>query len=404
MEQRVNMFEVLGNLVAERRFIALCTAAALVASVIVSLALPKWYKSRATVLPPDSATSQLDIVGMMQFAGYQPGMLPTISSPSDVYAKIVESARVKRAVVDSLDLAAVYKKNTIEDLLGVLGKHTWVSVSPEGLVVIQCEDRQPERAKQLVDAYVNELDRFNRFSRVTTARGVRAFIEARLGQVEDELDRAENELRVFKDSTGAVFISEQARVSIETAADLFALIADLEVKREQVGLFATERSPEAIDIDLQIRALERKLEEMGYRRSATDTEQEILLFPRFSDAPGLELQLERLMREVEVKRAIFTVLVEQYERARIQELRDMPTVQVLDWGMVPTTKSRPRRKAIVLITTISALLLSSVVAIVRQRAGRGEYSREREALADIKKRLATDMEEAARIIKGKSNS
>lgn len=404
MEQRVNMFEIIRILIAERRFIVLCTAATLVVSVAISLVLPRWYKSRASVLPPDSATSQMDLVGMMQYAGFQPGMLPTIASPSDVYAKILGSVRVRRAVIDSLGLAGVYDQNSIEDLLEELGKHTWIDVSPEGLVIVECEDRHPERAKQMVDAYVNELDRFNRFTRVSTARGVRQFIETRLQEVEKELNVAEAGLRAFKDSTGAVLISEQARVSIETAAELFAKIAELEVQRERMRPYATEMSPEIVDIDLQIQALERKLEEMGYRRSAADDGHDSLLFPRFSDTPGLELNLERLMRDVEVKRAIYGVLVEQYEQARIQELRDTPTVQVLDWGLVPVGKWRPKRTVIVLTSTISALLLSLVIAVVRHRAGRGEYRHEREALGEIRKSLAVDVKDAKKLIRGNGDS
>lgn len=398
-DQRVNMVDVLRILIANRRFVALCTVGAVAISVIVSLVLPQWYESRATILPPQSAASQLDFLGMMRYAGYQPGMIPAISSPSEVYAAILASVRVKRAVIDSLDLATVYKETRMEKLLGKLRKRTRISVTAEGIVVVRCEDKAPERARLLVDAYVNELDRFNRFSRVTTARAVRQFIETRIGQVVEELDKAESGLSAFKDSTGAVLISEQATASIEAAADIFALITELEVRREQVSQFATERSPEIIDIDRQIRALERKLGEMGYGRSVAgaDEARVTAIFPRFNDAPELEISLARLMRDVEVKRAVFAVLSEQYEQARIQEMKDTPTLQVLDWGRVPTVRSRPRRKAIVIITAVSAFFLSSMLAVVRQRARKGEYAREREAISDIKKSLADDLHDVKRL-------
>jgi hypothetical protein len=152
-----------------------------------------------------------------------------------------------------------------------------------------------------------------------------------------------------------------------------------------------------IDIGRQIAALERKLEHMGYRGAGTEDADETTLFPRFSDAPEVELSLARLMRDVEIKRAVYGVLSEQYEQARIQEMKDTPTLQVLDWGRVPTARSRPRRKVIVLITAVSAFFLSSMLAVIRQRARRGEYSREREAIADIKKSLAEDLQDVKRL-------
>lgn len=393
------MLDMLRVLVVNRRFIAVCTAGAAVVSVVVSLVLPQWYKSRATVLPPESAASQLDVVGMMRYAGYQPGLIPTLTSPSEVYAAILGSVRVRIAVIDSLDLAEVYNEHSTEKLLEEVDKHTWISMTPEGIVVVECEDREPTRAKRLVDAYVEELDGFNRFSRVTTARAVRQFIEARIGQVIDELDRAESDLKAFKDSTGVVLISEQAQASISTASEIFARIAELEVARERVSQFATEKSPEMIDIGRQIAALERKLESMGFRGAGTEDADETTLFPRFSEAPEVELSLARLMRDVEIKRAVYGVLSEQYEQARIQEMKDMPTIQVLDWGRVPTERSRPRRKVIVLITAVSAFFLSSLLAVIRQRARRGEYSRGREAIADIKKGIAEDLHDVKRLFR-----
>jgi tyrosine-protein kinase Etk/Wzc len=400
MEQRVNMMDVLKALVAGRRLIAFSTAAAVAVAVVVSLLLPQWYKSRATVLPPESSASQLDVIGIMQFAGYQPGLIPTLSSPSEVYAAIMGSIRIKLAVIDSLDLAAVYDESRPEKLLADLGKHTWITVTSEGIVIVECEDKEPVRAKRLVDTYVSELDRFNRFSKVTSAKAVRQFIEVRIAQVVEELNAAENELKAFKDSTGAVLISEQSRVSIETAAEIFARIAELEVQRARLRLFATDRSPEIVDINRQIAALERKLEEMGYRKSGSPVERESTLFPKFSDAPELELNLARLMRDVEVKRAVYQVLSEQYEQAKIQEMKDTPTVQVLDWGHVPTLRYRPKRKVIVLVTAVAALLVSSVVAVVRQRVRRGEYAPEREALAEIRDSLAADVKDARKFLKG----
>jgi uncharacterized protein involved in exopolysaccharide biosynthesis len=401
MGQKVNLIEALGTLVRHRRTIALCTVGALLISAAVSLLLPAWYKARATILPPESAGSQLDIVGIMRYAGYQPGLIPSVTSPSEVYAAILKSTRVKLAVIDSLDLEAVYGESDPEELLAELGEHTWLSTTGEGIVVVECEDKQPRRAKRMVDSYVRELDRFNTYSRVTSARAVRRFIETRISQVEDELDRAETQLKAFKDSTGAVLISEQSRVSIETAAELYGMIAELEVRKERLSRFATGRSPEIIDIESQIAALERKLEQMGYRETGAPVgEEETILFPRFSDAADLELSLARLMRDVEVKRAVFAVLSEQYEQARIQELKDMPTLQVLDWGREPTIRSRPRRKVIVGISTVCALLLSGAAVFVRERARRGEYSRERETLVFIKKSLAEDVDAVKNLFAG----
>jgi uncharacterized protein involved in exopolysaccharide biosynthesis len=61
------------------------------------------------------------------------------------------------------------------------------------------------------------------------------------------------------------------------------------------------------------------------------------------DAPELALQFLRLTRELEIQTTIFELLKQQYEHAKIQEMRDTPTVQVLDEASEPELKSEPKR-------------------------------------------------------------
>jgi tyrosine-protein kinase Etk/Wzc len=377
LDDRINLIEILRTLVVNRRFILMCTAFAFVVSFAVSLVLPKWYKARAAILPPDAASAQTDIAGIMRFAGYQPAFIPTIASPSDIYAAILESVRIKNAVIDSVNLESVYGARNKAAARKELSKRCKVSVTPAGLIEVRCEDRDSTRVAEITNSFVHGLDRFNRYTLVTSARAVREFIETRMDDTIDELTKAEDALREFKDRTGAVLISEQTEASIQTAAEIYGMIAELEVKRERLSQFATEKSPEIVDINHQIRALERKLAEMGYSESQVETEGNTRLFPKFNKAAGLEQELADLMREVEIKRRVYVVLSEQYEEARVREMRDMPTVQVLDWAEVPGGPSRPRKKTIVAVSSICGFLLSSLYVMARtgRRGGRGESPR-----------------------------
>jgi tyrosine-protein kinase Etk/Wzc len=280
---------------------------------------------------------------------------------------ILRSDRVTSAVIDSMDLAAVYGGGSRNKVIQRVTKRLNVAVTEQGLVEVEYEDRDRERSARVANMFVGELDRFNRETSVTDARRVREFVEIRMAQAEEELNAAENHLKQFKETTGAVFISEQAEASIKTAADIFGQIAELEVSMERMRQFATERSPEVVDIKTQIRVLQRKLAEMGYMNSAPGDTSESMLFPRFSSAPELERRLAELMREVEIKRAVFRVLSEQYEEAKIQEMKDTSTLQVLDWARPPLVRSKPQRKVIVVVSTALAFLCSSFVVFYRER-------------------------------------
>ncbi len=392
MEDRVSLGGAIGILLRDRRLIVAIVLAATAVSVVVSLLLPNWYLARGSILPPESATSQTDIVGMMRYAGFQPALLPTVTSPTDVYTAILKSERVTGAVLDSLDLIRAYGSKTRVKALKRLRKKTYVAVTMEGLVSLQYEDKDRRRAADVVNTYVRELDRFNRETKVATARKVREFIENRLVQSVGELDAAETSLRKFKESTGVVMISEQTAASIETAAELYGMIAELEVSLERMRQFATDRSPEVLDIQTQIRALERKLAEMGYMDSDVETGTENRLFPKFSRAPEMEQRLAVLMRDVEIRRSVYAVLSEQYEQAKIQEMKDTPTLQVLDWAHPPEVRSRPKRKMIVGISAALALLLSSIWVFYRERFGSGLPPESDGTQADIAAMLRDDLQ------------
>jgi capsule polysaccharide export protein KpsE/RkpR len=345
-------------------------------------------------------TTQSDIVGVMRYAGFQPAMIPTLTSPTDVYTAILRSERVTNAVLDSLHLMKAYGLSKRVKALKRLRKKTHVGVSMDGLVRLQYEDRDKQRAADVVNTYIRELDRFNLETKVTTARNVREFIENRLVEVSKDLDEAESALKAFKESTGVVLISEQTEASIETAAGLYGRIAELEVTLERMRQYATEISPEVLDLQTQIRALERKLAEMGYMDS--DIESESRLFPKFSSAPEFEQQLTVLMRDVEIQRSVYAVLSEQYEQAKIQEMKDTPTLQVLDWARPPLEHSWPKRGTIVLSSAALALLLSALWVLYRERSGDSLPLETEGASAGIAAMLRDDLQWIGGLISGKT--
>ena len=151
-----------------------------------------------------------------------------------------------------------------------------------------------------------------------------------------------------------------------------------------------------------MRALERKLAEMGYDGSAGEATDANRLFPRFDSAPEMERRLAGLMMEVEIKGTVFKVLSEQYEQARIEEMRDTPTIQVLDWAGEPMFRSKPRRKVIVLVSTVAAFLLASIIVLFRERRG-SLGAADREAISEIGSTVSDDFRKALGVFKGTRN-
>jgi len=71
-------------------------------------------------------------------------------------------------------------------------------------------------------------------------------------------------------------------------------------------------------------------------------------------------------REARTQEMLFELLTREYEITKIEEAKSMPTVQVLDKAIVPEKKSAPRRRRIVMLSGITALLAAVFAVFARE--------------------------------------
>ena len=71
----------------------------------------------------------------------------------------------------------------------------------------------------------------------------------------------------------------------------------------------------------------------------------------------------RLQRELEIQNELFKFLTMEYEEAKIEEAKDIPTVQVLDKAKIPERKSRPRRVLLVISIFLANIILNVLYII-----------------------------------------
>jgi uncharacterized protein involved in exopolysaccharide biosynthesis len=72
------------------------------------------------------------------------------------------------------------------------------------------------------------------------------------------------------------------------------------------------------------------------------------------------------MRDIQVQQFLVEFLTQQYEQARIEEVRNTPTLIRIDPPTVPTKRIWPRRGLVVLVTAVMAFLFACAVAVTRE--------------------------------------
>ena len=82
-------------------------------------------------------------------------------------------------------------------------------------------------------------------------------------------------------------------------------------------------------------------------------------------SPSLQLEQERLERDVEIQKNIFLTLKQQLELAKIEEVQESNVVQVLDRPQIPLNPSNKNLKITLILSTILGFGLGVFLAIIR---------------------------------------
>ena len=83
---------------------------------------------------------------------------------------------------------------------------------------------------------------------------------------------------------------------------------------------------------------------------------------RIENSPALQLEQERLVREVTVLTGVFTTLKQQLETTKIKEVRESDYVIVIDPPEVPIIPSSPKKKLNVILAGIIGLGFGFIIA------------------------------------------
>ena len=87
----------------------------------------------------------------------------------------------------------------------------------------------------------------------------------------------------------------------------------------------------------------------------------------FGEVPELGKQLSDLYRDVKIQNEVYLMLQQQYYQEKIQENRDLPTVEVLDEAIPPLKASSPRVIFSTIVGGIFILLLLILFLVIKEK-------------------------------------
>ena len=217
----ISIADVVAALLRKWRWLVFLPLAIGVLTAGVLLLLPNRYTATTTIVPEtrSSTATMGQLAGLAALAGVNVGGAAMTQSPQFYVAllgtKSLRYTLLERRfsttgsppsvvrgdsakLIDLLDVNAPTAGRRLWKASEVLDRATQVTLDVKtGIIRVSFTNRSPALAAAVANAYAEELNRFNRETRQSSARLRRQFVETRLDEVGRELRNAEDAARFF---------------------------------------------------------------------------------------------------------------------------------------------------------------------------------------------------------------
>jgi hypothetical protein len=142
---------------------------------------------------------------------------------------------------------------------------------------------------------------------------------------------------------------------VEAAAVLQGQLIAAQSELSGLQEIYTENNVRVRALEARVNELKKKLNEIGSAGTPGGPQADNPLFPSIRKLPLLGVTYADLYRQTKIQETVYELLTQQYELAKVQEAKEIPTVKVLDIANVPTKKSFPPRAALIVLGTLLGL-------------------------------------------------
>lgn len=322
---------------------------------LISLLMPRIYQAKASIIPLESSSGSLtaSIGDLARIAGVPIGGK---GSPIDKLISVLESRTLAERVIDSLDLMKVLypdKKPLREDAIKTLQKDiVKISSDKKGLITIAVEYKDPALAAKIANQYIKELDNFLQVNSITLAKRRRIDLERQISRIKEDLTRAEESFKQFQKRYKAVAIEKQAEAAVKGVAELKAKIVEKEARLRALKGIVTERHPDVLMLEDEIRALKAELNKIE-QGSHSEAGSSLTL----TGAPTIALGYVRFQRDVAFLNEELKILTQLYEQVKFEEAREDISFQIIDRAVPPQRKIKPKVGLNIMLAGITSLFI-----------------------------------------------
>lgn len=336
-EDEISLLDVMLVIAQNLRLLIIGPIVVGIVALGISFVIPPTYTAETTFLPPQQQQSMA--ATMLQSLGAIGGLASAASglkNPSDQYVALVKSTTVEESLIQRFDLLTRYDEKYRQDAKKVLEQKSQITSGKDGLIKVSFDDKDPQFAADVANAYVEELGRLLNRLAVTEAQQRRMFFERQLQETKNELTKAQQALAAS--GVGVSALNTSPAAAMEGPAKLRAQVTAQEVRLAAMRSYLTETAPEVRQAQSELTALRSQLLKAEREQPDTGGNDYIAKF-----------------REFKYQETLFELFAKQFELAKVDESKEGGFIQVVDAAKPPERKSKPKK---VLVTIVAALAAS----------------------------------------------
>ena len=375
-DDEISLLDLMQTVVDNLRLLVIGPLVVGLAALGISFAVAPTFTAETKFLPPQQqqgmAASMLASLGAL---GGLAGAASGIKNPADQYVAFLKSNSVEDALIERFELMARYEAKFKTQARKTLEANVKIASGKDGLITVSVDDRDPQFAADLANAFVPELTRLLSRLAVTEAQQRRKFFEGQLSQTKDKLTQAEIALKETGISSSVLRANPTSAV-----AAVAALQAQITVQEVKLGAMRGYLADTAPDFKQALNELVSLRNQLAKQSQGSASTAGAAGSAGSAGSAGLGKGAQpgvtqgdyiTLYRDYKYQETLFELFSKQFEMAKVDESREGATIQVLDAAEPPELKSKPKKAMIALIAALATGFALLLFVFIRQALRQG---------------------------------
>ncbi len=368
-DDEIDLYELYLTLKKRKKIVWGITGFFTLIALILCFILPKTYRTEVTLMPLGGESKS----GLSSFLSSLPISLPGMTQSGITVESILKSRILKEQIIKDLNLlpylfpdkwdneTKTWKLDEDENpptlIDGAKVLDDLISVSTDkttGVITVDVDfKKDPEMAYKIANDLLNATNKILEEKTFTVSKRYREYLGKQLNEVKQRLEKLQ---RIYAEFTQGK-IKEIPMLSFDNntinngkkEGKLIAERAKIKALLDKKDLSYTDRKK----LEEKLKEIEAEIKKL----KPADT---------FVSVPNYQFNLMRLKTELAITQGLYQSLVQEYELAKAQEMKDQIAFQVIDPPYIPEKPYKPKKVLLIAVGMISGLFIGIFAAFFKE--------------------------------------